>query len=156
VKVLFFRNALTALAVALAVTMGTAQADEGSDSKGSDSKSKEIKAAVVGIVEVKTESNRGKEAKAVYVKVQAAKDSEGNAIAKTDGTRLKVVGSKSSDVAKYAGKEVSIAGKIREGKELHVDAVALKAEGSGEKTPAKGKKSSTKEGSDSKEGSGSK
>lgn len=141
------RIAVAALAVTLVMFIGIARAEEGSDAKA-----KEVKAAVVGKVEVKAEKAAGKDVKVAYVKVTSATGADGAAMGKMQGASLKVVGPKSADVAKLVGKEVSIAGKIRDGKEIHVDAVAMKSdeEGSDTKAPAKPKKAARDEGSDKK------
>lgn len=141
------RTTVVALAAALVMLVGVTQAQQGSDSKV-----KEVKAAVVGKVEVKAEKERGKDVKVAYVKVTSATDAHGEAMEKLQDASLKVVGPKSGDVVKLAGKQVSVAGKIRDGKDIHVDAVAMKSdeEGSDTKEPRKPKKDGPDEGSDTK------
>lgn len=121
--------------------------------EGSDLKTKEMKGSVVGKVEVKTQRDQGRLIKVAFVKVILAQDESGKSIDTLLGATLKVVGSESRKVAKFAGKDVRIAGKIREGKEILVDTVTLKNMddgGSETKTADKKKRGDASEGSDKK------
>ena len=74
---------------------------------------KEMKATVMGKIEVKTEKVANKELKVAYITVAEAKGLDGKAMPALHGKTLKVMGTKAMDAEKLAGKEVTVTGMIK-------------------------------------------
>lgn len=127
---------------------GLAQAE------GSGSKTKDVKGTVVGKVEIRTERDLGRPVEAVYIRVFLAQDESGKSMDALLGSTLKVVGSKSDNIAKFSGKDIRVAGKIRGGKEILVDTITTpKTASDGSESKTAGKTVSKKRTSSAGEGS---
>lgn len=94
--------------------------------EGSNSKAKTVKATVVGMVHVTEGNASGKPNKIIHVEVATAQDESGRVIDGLAGSRLRVVGAKSSKVEKFSGKEAILTGKLGANKEFKVDKVVAK------------------------------
>lgn len=79
----------------------------------------DVKATVTGKVSVQNN--------VASISVTEAKDATGKAIADLNGKSLKVIGAKSADVVKLAGKEVVAEGTVKNNTEIDVTSVKEKA-----------------------------